>query len=254
MSTTEANHLGVYLASCATLTPVPTTTVDGLDFHADFSLPASATLFQSADGVYFRFQLALLAAFSPFFADLATLPTATTGAHEAIPLPSATAPALAVALHLIAGQLSPRAKMAVKWPDEATIEALVDVINAYDLPIVRELLVLRCRDATTDNPFEWLVLEACTQSPDTELGMKAAVFCDLNNEKVFTPWAKGMLDRLGNPGWHLELLQVHLDWSHRYREFLVDHVLDEDTVCLGTKDRDYFNAGKIVRLTEYFRP
>lgn len=198
---------------------VPTITVDDRKFHADFATesPTLAT-FESSDGVRFKFSLHVLASVSTFFADLASLPAASAG--SVIALPHATAPAFALALHLIRDQFNPRTSTSVSWPDATTLEGLINVVNAYDLGVARDILVMRCPHQDKGGAINRLVLEACTASPFTDVAMKATVMLNLDDEGVLTPWARATLDKYAAPDWHLRLIQFQVEWYRRFSQFL----------------------------------
>ncbi|KAL1407236.1 hypothetical protein Q8F55_006653 [Vanrija albida] len=111
-------------------------------FHRDFAHPPTPCILKSSDGTHFFFPLDDLAAVSPFFQTIATLPTPP--GDNVIPLYSAQSDALALALQLVRWAVHPhRAAPApsLRWPSRHLLHDLSVIIDVYDLDIVADTLL-----------------------------------------------------------------------------------------------------------------
>jgi hypothetical protein len=114
--------------------------------HPDFNDPRQPTIVESGDNVRFCTDLRVLAIFSTFFQDLASLPSPSApdsetqrpsasheGEPQVIPLPSATSPALRFildAINVLDGARLPHEC------DVSDMDEILEACDAYDLPIV----------------------------------------------------------------------------------------------------------------------
>ncbi|KAL1407237.1 hypothetical protein Q8F55_006654 [Vanrija albida] len=168
--------------------------VGGRAFHSDFSAPPTDVILQSRDGLHFYFDLAALARFSSFFSDIAGIPTAPD--DNVIPLPAATGAALALALGLVSNALDPERGLQHTWPCRETLISLMDVVDAYDLPIVATALIYETTPAAIWDSgtacFERLVVAVATRPPDLDLEDVARLTA-LHRLEAQDEWVKDLL-------------------------------------------------------------
>ncbi|WOO83099.1 uncharacterized protein LOC62_04G006580 [Vanrija pseudolonga] len=115
-----------------------------LKFHPDFLEPSTATIFQSSDGVCFRFDISRLAEVSTFFADLNDVGGLVHG-HAAndtvIPLPSASAETLHLTFRLLHHHFKTGYKTAIDFPNHKILDEFIDVVKAYDLEVAADQFI-----------------------------------------------------------------------------------------------------------------
>ncbi|WOO83096.1 uncharacterized protein LOC62_04G006577 [Vanrija pseudolonga] len=125
-------------------------TDDELTFHPDFTTSVDGVILQSDDGTSFQFDLDMLCICSSFFRDLRDMPLNSSQAGvKVIPLPSATTPGLALTLNLVRGHILPSQRPPTPWPSNDTIDNLLDIVSAYDLPLAVDAFLVRTKRAVS---------------------------------------------------------------------------------------------------------
>lgn len=214
-----------------------TVDLDGLTFHPDFTEPRTAGILQSSQGVHFHYDLGTLAILSSFFRDLPDLPLPDgedPSAPRVIPLPSATTDALALALNLISDALSvreahKRRKTELDWPRRPTLDSLIAITKAYDLPLVADTFLARsARQVKTGEPslcYERLAFAAATESPYLRQAAHATMF---RRWRHAGDWSRNILKR--HPEGMIAYLQFQSVLGHCVLGWSVD--LQKATVKL----------------------
>ncbi|WOO83097.1 uncharacterized protein LOC62_04G006578 [Vanrija pseudolonga] len=123
-------------------TTTPTSTTTELKFHPDFTPPVNSIILQANDDTCFWFDFDMLKSCSSFFRDLGEMPLHTSAEEDnakdkVIPLPTATGDGLALALNLVRGHKQPFQRSPIPWPSSDTIDNLVEICRAYDMPMLR---------------------------------------------------------------------------------------------------------------------
>lgn len=186
---------------------------DGLTYHPDFTSAHFPAILQVEDGTSFRFNIYTLAGVSTFFANLLSLPVSDVTEPRLIPLPSATAEGLALALTLLLDQLGlskSRQRRSSSWPSRQCLEGFLDVVRAYDLSVAAEALLERSASSkfpTKDQTFERLVVAVAVDSPWIEHTQLLTLAHDID---TMDDWAHEQL-RLHNH-WE-ELYRLHFRWQ-----------------------------------------
>ncbi|WOO85080.1 uncharacterized protein LOC62_06G008580 [Vanrija pseudolonga] len=170
--------------------------IGGRAFHPDFAAPPTDIVLQADDGLHFYYDLAALARVSSFFNDLAGLPAAE--GDNVIPLAMATSPALTLALHVVSGAYGPEHRF--QWPpDRETVGSLLDMADAYDLPVVATTLWQQTPpDSIWDNGhacFERLVMAHTLRTHDLDIDLAdCARLTALHRLEAQGEWVKIFLD------------------------------------------------------------
>ncbi|KAL1409248.1 hypothetical protein Q8F55_006081 [Vanrija albida] len=110
-------------------------------FHPDFDTLDGVVL-QSSDDICFSFNGHLLAFLSPVFADLFKIPPPPNITHNPVPI-ALRADSLALCLTLIKEGMNHRNKKEIKWPKTRVLSALIEFVDAYDMPFVADELLVR---------------------------------------------------------------------------------------------------------------
>lgn len=181
-----------------------------LTFHPDFHEPSTATIFQSSDGVCFRFDINRLANVSTFFADLndvGGLVRDQDANNAVIPLPSASADTLNLTFQLLHHHLKTGYKTAIAFPSTTILDEFIDVVKAYDLGVAADQFVWTFKTAggplTSEAP---LVVSAVGNLP--QHFKRACRF--LLATTTLSPWAQHHLDDY--PQAMASLVKARTDW------------------------------------------
>lgn len=221
----------------------PPSTPPNRTFHPDFSTGADLALFESSDGQHFKFSLHLLAGLSTFFHGLLAVPTPPGRQAETIPLPSADGATLALCFSLIQQQTSARARpptTGVAWPNPHILEQVIDVVKAYDLAIVADVLLRRSRGARTWKALamQRFLLAAATDSAYLPLARRDTLWCDLSTLGEFEEGMFSLLD--GSVVF--DLFVFHRRWADGVRNLVANLMkqckglcCDEHIVALHVK-------------------
>ncbi|WOO83116.1 uncharacterized protein LOC62_04G006597 [Vanrija pseudolonga] len=198
------------------------TAADGA-LHPQFSTGADLAIFESSDGVRFKFSLHLLAGLSTFFHGLLGVPTLPGLEADPMPLPSADGETLALCFSLIQQQTSARSRppnAGVAWPTPHILEQVIDVVKAYDLPIVADVLLRRSRGARGWKALamQRFLLAAATESAYLALARRDTLWCDLSTLGEFEEGMFSLLDG----SMVFELFAFHRRWADGVRDLVAN--------------------------------
>ncbi|KAL1409251.1 hypothetical protein Q8F55_006084 [Vanrija albida] len=195
----------------------PTTTINNIIYHSDFSYPSSLPLFASRDGVHFRFSIDVFAEWSPSFwhlVDTGTLPNS--GSDDDPITLDAGCHGLALALATMRDDENPSSPLGVNpFPSALGLRQFVAIMGRLDLKDVGvQLLDTIDKEELQDHPLEWLVIAAASGITDLTAPTRACLPGNLDEKLAKHGWALKCLEK-SFPRALAALYKTEAEWERR---------------------------------------
>ncbi|WOO83109.1 uncharacterized protein LOC62_04G006590 [Vanrija pseudolonga] len=226
----------------------PTTTINGIRYHAEYSCPSSLPLFKSSSDIHFHYSLDALTRWSPWFADAVknrTLPRGT--ADQPIILDKAGHHGLDLifwAISILEDSLPgvPPAPISM-CPQGVVLIQFLDMMPVYSLQrLGREIVGMVSKRELQAHKLEWLILAAASNCE--ELGPPARAFLPARvDDQIHTvAWAQPYFELY--PHVMASLYQIESEW---------EHLLNRSTVAvarlLQRVQAGAFDLSRVQRIT-----
>lgn len=195
----------------------PTTTINGIKYHAKYSYPSNLPLFKSSNDIHFRFSLDALAKWSPWFAEAVekgTLPPGT----EAHPIMLDKAGAFGLDLTFWAIKILEDSTPGVapapisSCPQNIVLIEFLDMLPVYSLQRVGgEIIGMVSNAELQAHKVEWLILAAASGRDDLASPARAFLPGRVDDQIHKPDWAQPYLDLY--PHAMAALYQAESEWE-----------------------------------------